>query len=137
VALTVDYSTLTINVPQADLTFVSGTFYTLDTNAFWAELKAIEASENGIVYPDMQIRTPENIIAGTPYVPSVVITNGFNVEFEDGQYSVQLENTNNNIWSVGDAILVQNQVQVIPTNSGGLVSGGGGGSILSINGFGT
>lgn len=124
-AATVDYSTLIITVPQADLTLVGGTFYTHDTDAFWAELKAIEASENGICFPPMQERNPAVTVAGTTFAPAVNITNGFQVEYEDLVYSVQLEGTNNNIWSIGDGILVQNQVQVVSTNSAGLVLGTG------------
>lgn len=40
----------------------------------------------------------------------------------------QLEGSNNNIWDVENGILNQNQVQVIPTNSAGLIVGSGGGS---------
>jgi hypothetical protein len=46
----------------------------------------------------------------------------YSVEFTpDSQYSVRLAGANNNIFDVEGGILVQNQVQVIPTNSAGLV----------------
>lgn len=123
---TVDYTTLTVEVPQADLTLVGGTFYTQDTNAFWRELKAIEASEEGISFPPMSDRNAAVTIAGTTFAPGVQLVNGFNITYEDGQYSVQLNGTNNNLWSIADGILNQNQVQVIPTNSAGLVVSGSG-----------
>ena len=51
-AITIDYgNTNVINVPQADLTLVSGTLYELDTDAFRLELRNIEDSEQGMPYP--------------------------------------------------------------------------------------
>jgi hypothetical protein len=50
----------------------------------------------------------------------VEILNPYSNEFEDGQYTIVLKESNNNIFDVENGFLVQNQVQVIPTNSAGL-----------------
>jgi hypothetical protein len=95
--------------------------YILDTDQFRKDLKTLEASEEGIVFTDTHTHNTTVTIAGSTQARTVLIITPYSVEFEDGQYSVQLEESNNNIWSVGDGILEQNQVQVIPTNSFGLI----------------
>lgn len=130
-ALAYDYDTLTITVPQADLTLVSGTLFTLDTEAFRLLLAAEQASERGIVFITAYTHNTEVTIVGTTYARLIEIFNGWNIEFEDGQYSVQLEGSNNNYWDIAGLILVQNQVQVIPTNSAGLIVGVGGSSLTA------
>ena len=121
--LSIDFgNTYVISVPQSYATLVSGTFYTLDTDQFRKDLKTLEASEEGIVFPDTHAHNGEVTVAGTTYARTVSIISPYTVEFEDLSWTVQLEGSNNNIWSVGDGILVQNQVQVIPTNSAGLIT---------------
>lgn len=117
-AITVDYLTQVINVPQADLTFVSGTLYELDTEAFRLILHGIQDSEEGIAFDDFFRHNTEVTVAGTTYARTIEIINGYTVQFEDGQYAVRLVGSNNNIFDEG--VLVRNQVSVIPTNSAGL-----------------
>jgi len=125
--VTIDWATNIISIPQSYLTFVSGTFYTMDTNQFRLDLKAIEASSDGIGELKTHIHNTEvGPIAGTTFARTIQILFPYTVEFEDGQYTVQLEGSNNDIWDVGGGILVQNQVQVIPTNSAGLITSGSG-----------
>jgi len=130
-AITINRLTNIIDVPLVNWTFVSGTFYTHDTEAFRINLKIIEASEEGMVFTDTNIRNAPVTVAGTTLAQSIQIIPPYSVRYESGAYSVQLEGSNNNIWSIGDGILVQNQTQVIPTNSAGLIvtSGGGGSSV--------
>lgn len=128
-ALSFNYLTKTISVPQADLTFVSGTFYTCDTNWLKNQILAELGSESGIWENDIYLHNTEvGPIAGTTFARTIQIINGWQIEFTpNSQWTVQLEGSNNDIWSVGDGVLVQNQVQVIPTNSAGLIVGGSGG----------
>ena len=127
-AITVDWATKVIDVPISDLTLVSGTLYTLDTNWFKNQLRAQEAS----VYGMANVRIVDHIttytVAGVEYARKVEIVNGYVVRFEEEsyQYSVRLEGSNNNIFDIENGILFQNNVQVIPTNSAGLVVTGGG-----------
>ena len=121
-AISINWATKRITVPQADLTLISGTLYELDTNDFRLELKSLEDDAEGMPYVRTHIHNTEVTVAGTTYARTIEIINGYDVEFEDGQYSVRLVGSNNNIWDIENGILVQNQVQVIPTNSAGLIS---------------
>ena len=118
--ITINPITFIISVPQSYLTLVSGTLYTLDTETFRTDLKAFEYGVQGMVQLKTHIHNTTYTIVGTIFARAIRIIAPYSVEFEDGQYSVRLEGSNNNIWDVGGLILVQNQVQVIPTNSAGL-----------------
>lgn len=121
-AVTVDYSTKIISVPQSDLTLISGTLYEMDTDAFRADLMAIQDSEAGMWADTMFRHNTEVTVAGTTYARTIEIINGYSVQFTpNSQWTVRLAGSNNNIFDVENGILVQNQVQVIPTNSAGLI----------------
>ena len=128
-ALTVNYTTQVISVPKTYLTLVSGTLYELNTNQFRLDLASIQDSEEGIPYPTMYSHNTEVTVAGTTFARTIEIINGYSIEFEDGQYSVRLEGSNNNYFDIENGVLVQNQVQIIAQNSAGLVSGGGTASV--------
>ncbi len=137
-ALSINPATKVISVPQADLTLVSGTIYTMDTeNYFRANLMALMDDEDYIWLPDAFRHNTEVTVAGTTYARTIEIINGFTVEFTpNSQWTVVLEGSNNNIFDVIGGVLVQNQVQVIPTNSAGLIVAPSSGGLLSgINGF--
>ena len=120
-ATSIDWGTKVISVPKADLTLVSGTLYELDTAAFRLELKDLEDSDDGMPFPDTHVHNVPVTVAGVTYARTIEIVNGYSVEFEDGQYSVRLVGSNNNIFDVENGILVQNQVQLIATNSAGYI----------------
>jgi hypothetical protein len=122
--ISIDYgNTNVITVEQEDCTFVSGTFYRLDTDVFRLALKALEAGVDGISFPKTHDHNTEVTVAGQTYSRTVEILSPYSVQFlPDSAWTVELTGSNNNIWDVGGGILVQNQVQVIPTNSAGLVS---------------
>ena len=120
-ALSIDRLTNIITVPKADLAHVIGTLYEHDTDAFWDELKALEAAEEGIVFVDAQSHNLEYTVVGITYAQKVEMINGYQVEYENGMYSVRLVGSNNNIFDVEGGVLVQNTVQVIPGNSAGLI----------------
>jgi hypothetical protein len=128
-ALSIDPATKVISVPQADLTPVSGTLYTLDTDQFRLDVLALLDDEDYIWMPTAYTHNTEVTVAGVTYARTIEFINGYSIEFEDGQYTVRLEGSNNNIFSVQDGILVQNQVQVIPTNSAGLIVVQGGDNV--------
>jgi len=124
-AITIDWgNTYIINIPQADLTFISGTLYELDVDQFRRTLRALEESAEGMAFPKTHKHNTEITIVGTTYARQVLILTPYSVEFEDGQYSVKLTGANNNIFDVDGGILVQNQVQIISNNSAGLISSG-------------
>lgn len=119
-ALSLNPSTKVITIPQADLTPEGGTLYSMDTNAFRLAVGVLLASEAYVWMPYAFQHNTEVTVAGTTYARTLEFINGYKVEFEDGQYSVRLEGSNNNIWEI-PLVLVQNQVQVIPTNAAGLI----------------
>ena len=127
-AISITYATLVIYVPKAYLNPESGTIYSLDSDVFRLDLKDLEDDEEGIAHPDTHRHNPEVTIAGVTYAKTIEIINNYSVEFEDGQYTVIIEGSNNNFHDVLAGILVQNQVQVIPTNAAGLIVGGGAGA---------
>ncbi len=120
-AITIDYLTLIISVPQADLTFITGTLYELDTEAFRQSVIDIQDSEEGIPFATAINHNTEVTIVGTTYARFIELINGYSIEFENGAYSVRMANSNNNLFDVENGILVQNTVQVIGQNSGGLI----------------
>ena len=133
-AISVDYTgaRFCINVPQSDLTLISGTLYEHDTDAFWDEVKAWEASHIGIVFEDMQSYNAPYTVFGTTYAPKVEIlneTNSSNTDLyqvcyvPDTAYSVRLVGSNNNIADVQNLILKNTTTQVIPGNAAGLIYG--------------
>lgn len=120
-AISVNPSTFVITIPQSDLTLDSGTLYTYNTDNFRLELKAWEDDEGGIIFLKTHLHNTEVTVAGTTYARSIEILSPYSITFEDGQYTVILQGSNNNIFDVASGILNQNQVQVIPTNSAGLI----------------
>lgn len=120
-SISVDPLTFIITIPKIDLTLDSGTLYTYDTNAFRLELKNWEDNEGGIIFLKTHLHNTEVTVAGTTYARSIEILPPYSITFEDGQYSVILQGSNNNIFDIASGILNQNQVQVIPTNSAGLI----------------
>lgn len=130
-ALSLDPATKVITIPQADLTFVTGTLYELDTNAFRKAVTDLLASEPYIWMDDAYQHNTEVTVAGTTFARTLEFINGYSVEFENLTYSVRLAGSNNNIFDVENGILVQNLVQVIAQNSAGLIVGTGGGGGLT------
>lgn len=116
-AISIDYGTLTIMVPQADLTPLGGSLYELDVDAFRLELKELEACECGMTFPDTHVHNTEVTLAGVTLARTVEIINGYTVEFENGQYTVSCVGANHNLADVK----VQNSVSLIVGNSAGLI----------------
>jgi len=117
-AISVKWGTgvITVNQTDPELTFVSGDTYELDTNAFRLALKALEEGQ-----PFVRTNKHNTIVTidGINYVRSFEIINGYTVQFlPNSPWRVRMDGaSNNNIHSEG--ILIQNQVQVIPSNSAG------------------
>jgi hypothetical protein len=93
------------------------------------DLKAIEASEDGMVIPDTHRHSTEVTVAGVTYARAFEIINGFTFQTEDlghPGYTVRLSGSNNNLFEEG--IIITNHNSVIGQNSAGLVvvSGTGG-----------
>ena len=116
-ALSIDWATKVITIPQADLIALGGSNYQLDTDQFHWDLRDYMDSEDGIVHLPTHTYVAATTLAGFTYAPLLEIINGYTVTFEDGSYRVYLNGTNNNILDV----LNFNSVQVAAQNSAGLV----------------
>jgi len=116
-AITIDWGQKIIDVPQSDLTLVSGTLYELDIDTFRLALKALEDDEEGMPFLRTHNHNTELTLSGVTYARTVEIINGYTVEFEDGQYSVSCVGANHNLSDVK----VANQVSLIINNAAGLI----------------
>jgi len=121
-AITIDYSDpaeLIINVPKADLTLIQASpneIRQLDVDAFRLELKGLEDDSTGMAFTKTHNHNTTVEVGGVILARVVEILDPYVVQFEDGQYAVNLTGANNNI---GDRLLV-NQVSVRSSNSAGL-----------------
>jgi hypothetical protein len=114
--ISVDWEALVIHVPKMFLTPISGSAYTLDTNLLRQALQDVEDSPIGMLYPPTHRHNTTVTLAGVQYARIIEMINGYTITFEDGQYSVNLIGSNNNI---GDSTNI-NQVSVRVNNSAGL-----------------
>lgn len=117
-AYSVNWATRVISIPKADLVLISASpeVYELDVIAFWAAIHGIQDGE-GITYDTIMRSNAPLTLAGQTYVRSVEVINGYTVEFEDGQYQVNIVGANNNLVD----IRVPNQVSMVGNNSAGAV----------------
>jgi len=114
--LSIDWATKIITIPQTYLTHISGDIYELNVNEFRLDLKDIEDTAEGMVFPDTHRHVTETTVGGVTYSRFVEIINNFTVTFEDGIYIVNLVGANNNILDVTNL----NYVSVRSANSAGL-----------------
>ena len=117
-AVSIDWLSGEISVPRADMPIIQASpeIRSLDTIEFFHDLKDLEASLYGAPWTDTQIHKSEVTISGIIYAASLEIIAPYFVTFEDGQYAVRLDGTNNNIVDVATS----NQVRLISNNSSGL-----------------
>lgn len=123
-AVTINWQTRVISIPQADLTYLGGVLYELDVDALRLTLKDLEDDTDGMVFPRTHNHNTEVVLAGVTFARTVEIINGYTVQFEDGQYTVRCVGANHNIADVK----VANQVSLIIGNSAGLIVTAGGGA---------
>jgi hypothetical protein len=119
-AITITWGTKVVNIPKADMTLIQSSpeVRELDINAFRLALKALEDDPDGMPFPDTHRHNTEVTLAGLTYARTVEIINGYTVEFEDGQYTVNCVGANHNL---SDA-KVANQVSLIVNNAAGLIT---------------
>lgn len=120
-AISVNWDTKIITVPQSYLTNLGNSIYELDVNQFRLDLDNLEDDESGIVFDKTHNHNTALTLSGTTYARSLEIINGYKVDFEDGAYSVKCVGANHNL---GDVKVVDN-VSLIIGNSSGLIVGAG------------
>ena len=118
-AITIDWDTHIINVPQSFLTSLGGSSYSLDTNEFRIALRDIEDNEEGMPHPITHNHNTKVLLGGIEYAQVIEILSPYTITFEDvgSPYRVFLLGSNNNILDVTNL----NNVSVAPNNSAGLV----------------
>lgn len=111
-----------INIPRSDLTQISGSLYELDINWFRLQLKDIEDSDDGMIFPDTHRHNTEVVLSGVTYARTFEILPPYTVEFEDVgvPYIVRCVGANHNLADVKTL----NQVSLIIGNSAGLIVSG-------------
>lgn len=117
--ISVNWVSKVISIPQADLTFVSGSLYELDVNTFRLALKNLEDDEAGMPYPITHNHNAPVTVGGVTLARVVEIRSPYTVTFEDvgTPYSVRAVGANHNLGDVKNV----NQVSLIVGNSGGLI----------------
>ncbi|OEU68459.1 MAG: hypothetical protein BBJ57_07215 [Desulfobacterales bacterium PC51MH44] len=120
-AISVNPLTYVITVPQADLDLVTGTLYELNVNTLRLWCKAWEDDYDGMPHPKTSQHFTEYMVAGVTYARAIIFLPPYSFTFEAGSYSVRLVGANTNLFDVENGILNQNQVQVISSNSAGLI----------------
>jgi|LGOV01.1.fsa_nt_gb hypothetical protein len=118
-ALSIDWITRIITVPQSYLDLVSGAIYNLDTHQFKKDINDIMDNAEGMVNPDVISHNTVVVLGGIPYARTIEIINGYTVTFEDvgTPYAVNFLGSNNNIADVTNV----NNVSIRPNNSAGLI----------------
>lgn len=127
-ALSINWATRVISVPQAFLTLVSFGVYELSVEVFRLALKDIEDSEDGAAFPDTHRRNSPVSLSGVVYAQTFEIINGYTVTFQDtgSPYTVRVTGGNHNLADVKNV----NNVSLLVGNSAGLIvvsSGNGSG----------
>jgi hypothetical protein len=121
-AISVDYATKVITVPQADLTLISTGLYELDVEDLRLWLKDWEDSVDGIAMPDTHRRNAPVTLSGTTYAQTFEMINGYTLTFTpNSSWRVRMVGGNHNI---GDVMNV-NSVSIEIGNSAGLIVNNG------------
>lgn len=117
-AISINWGTKVIYVPQDYLTPLGGALYQLDVNVFRLDLKSLEASEAGMTFPDTHRHNTEVTLGGVTYSRFIEFINGYTITFEDDYYAVSLVGANNNVADVTNV----NHVSIRSANSAGLIT---------------
>lgn len=120
-SISIDWVTRIIYIPKNDLTLFQQSpveIRELNINWFRLQLKSLEDSEQGMLYPDTHNHYAEVSLGGLNFARVVEIINNYTISFEDGQYAVNLVGANSNI---GDRVNV-NLVSVRSNNSAAMIS---------------
>ena len=96
-AISIDWATKVINIPQDYLTNLGGGIYELNVNTFRLDLRDIEDNEDGIPFQYTHVHNTEVTLGGLTLSRVVEIIAPYTITFEDGQYAVNLVGANNNI----------------------------------------
>lgn len=117
-AISVDWISGVIFVPKADTVLVDAgppEIRELNVDTFRLALRDLEDDPDGRPWPKTHTHETESTLSGITYARKVEILAPYTVEFEDGQYAVNLIGANHNVLDRR----VQNQVSLNIANSAG------------------
>jgi len=117
----IDWDNRIIYIPRFFLIEITpNTSYVLDTSDFRLALKELEASEQGMIFPNTHNHNTEATLGGVTYARLIEIINDYTITFEEFEtpYRVFLTGSNNNILDVTNL----GTVSIAPNNSAGLIS---------------
>ena len=133
--ITINWQSRVINISRDYLGTPTQTIpsyiYSFDTNQFRLDLKDLEDGIDGMPHLDTHTHNTQVLLGGVIYARIIEMINGYTVTFEDGQYAVNLFESNNNI---GDVVNV-NQVSIRTNNSAGLIVDPGISELLAYDGY--
>ena len=126
-AVTINWATKVISIPQSFLTLVSGVLYSLDVNALRRALKDLEDGDDGMAQPDTHKHNTEATLSGVTYARQFVVLAPYTVSFQNTgtPYVVSCVGANHNL---GDVTNFDGGMSLIIGNSAGLISVTSGGS---------
>lgn len=124
-AITIDWGTKTITVPQSYLTFVSGIRYDLDLDLLRLDLKDLEDNEDGIMFPTTHNHNTEITLSGVTYARFIEIINGYVVDFTDDVtpgdfFIINCTGANHNLADV--LATIHRHYALIVNNAAGLIT---------------
>ena len=116
-AVSINWPTKVISIPQSYLTNLGGGGYELDVDELRLDLKDLEDSEEGMAFLSTHNHNTTVTLSGVTYSRTFEVINGYTIEFEDGSYTVSCVGANHNIADVK----VVNSVSLLIGNSAGLI----------------
>ncbi len=120
--ISIEEATQIITVDQADLTFVSGALYDMDTNDYRLAVGALLDDERYMWMDPAFIHNTQVTVAGTTFARTIEQINGYSLTLENLTYSARMINSNNNLFDVENGILnPSGNVTVVSTNAAGLI----------------
>ena len=96
----IDWPSGVISILKSDMTLIQSTpseIYNLDTVQLWQDLRDLEETEDGRMFPRVLDYNPPVTVSGIQLAPVILITDYYTITFEDDQYAVNLIGSNNNI----------------------------------------
>ncbi|MES2966648.1 MAG: hypothetical protein V4668_02585 [Patescibacteria group bacterium] len=120
--ISIDPLTYIISILQAELNFLGGANYQLDTNVFRIALKDWEDNEEGIYQPKTHTHNTTVLLGGIQYSRVLELLSPYTITFQETgtPYSVSLTGSNNNILEKTNL----GTVQILSNNSAGLINVG-------------
>jgi hypothetical protein len=135
-AISINWLTKVISIPQSYLTLISGIRYNLDIEKFRNDLKNLEDTEEGLPYSDTHARNKPVTLSGVQYAQTFEVLAPYTISFENTgtPYVVVATGANHNI---GDVTNFDGGMSLVVGNSGGLIIntvniGGGVGTVAEV-----